>query len=273
MDSPATVYALSMNWFRQWQSFIRTRTCDPPGPIDNSSIVNPPTQSGQSETVKPGSDYAQISEELWQFFYQIYGGGPEVRLRSSANKTTTVVAPPPQRSQSVAAIPCTYEPPPTMIGASDSVPEFFIPPLRTKKHPTPVFDSSMKFENEYKQAKNIAPVHEPKNNVFSLSDPMDCETEIAINTDTTDTVPDNMQNGYGDHEHHLTAMEQRDSIEDISMNETSETCKAQPEDKAKDPKGKRRIKYKKNKNKQESTEKNMAAAAAVTISDETPLVK
>lgn len=28
------------------------------------------------------SDYAQLSEELWHFFKRIYGGGPEVMLRS-----------------------------------------------------------------------------------------------------------------------------------------------------------------------------------------------
>lgn len=29
-----------------------------------------------------GSDYAQISEELWQFFLTTYGGGPELMLHS-----------------------------------------------------------------------------------------------------------------------------------------------------------------------------------------------
>lgn len=28
-----------MNWFRQWQSFVHGKESDPPGPIDNSSIV------------------------------------------------------------------------------------------------------------------------------------------------------------------------------------------------------------------------------------------
>lgn len=32
--------------------------------------------------LKPGSDHAQLSEELWRFFTNIYGGGPEVRLKS-----------------------------------------------------------------------------------------------------------------------------------------------------------------------------------------------
>lgn len=40
-----------------------------------------------SYVLKPGSDHAQLSEELWRFFTDIYGGGPEVRLS----------APPPPR--------------------------------------------------------------------------------------------------------------------------------------------------------------------------------
>lgn len=33
-------------------------------------------------TLKPGSDHAQLSEELWRFFTDIYGGGPEVVIKS-----------------------------------------------------------------------------------------------------------------------------------------------------------------------------------------------
>lgn len=39
--------------------------------------------------LKPGSDHAQLSDELWRFFTDIYGGGPEVRLKSPTQ-------PPPQ---------------------------------------------------------------------------------------------------------------------------------------------------------------------------------
>lgn len=35
-------------------------------------------------TLKPGSDHAQLSEELWRFFTNIYGGGPEVRLKAAS---------------------------------------------------------------------------------------------------------------------------------------------------------------------------------------------
>ena len=38
-DNPTAIYALSMAWLRQWQSFVRGKEIQPPGPIDNSSIV------------------------------------------------------------------------------------------------------------------------------------------------------------------------------------------------------------------------------------------
>lgn len=34
--------------------------------------------------LKQGSDHAQLSEELWRFFTDTYGGGPEVKLKSPA---------------------------------------------------------------------------------------------------------------------------------------------------------------------------------------------
>lgn len=40
-----------------------------------------------SYVLKPGSDHAQLSEELWRFFTEIYGGGPEVRLKSPTQPT------------------------------------------------------------------------------------------------------------------------------------------------------------------------------------------
>lgn len=36
-----------------------------------------------------GSDYAQLSEELWSFFHRVYGGGPEVVLRPPCQRTGT----------------------------------------------------------------------------------------------------------------------------------------------------------------------------------------
>ncbi|XP_045607433.1 ubiquitin carboxyl-terminal hydrolase 20 isoform X1 [Procambarus clarkii] len=71
------IVAISMRWFRTWESFVRGREQEPPGPIDNSSICT--SKTGQP-MLKPGSDYAQISEEMWDFFHETYGGGPELSV-------------------------------------------------------------------------------------------------------------------------------------------------------------------------------------------------
>ncbi|XP_063542442.1 ubiquitin carboxyl-terminal hydrolase 20 [Cydia strobilella] len=82
-DRPRAIYAISMHWFRQWQAFVRTRSQQPPPPVDNSGIVTSQEIDGvTTHVLKHGSDHAQLSEELWRFFTDIYGGGPAVPLRT-----------------------------------------------------------------------------------------------------------------------------------------------------------------------------------------------
>lgn len=69
-DTPMT-HLLSNTWYAQWHSFVKRRVLDPPGPIDNGKYV-----PGQHT-----SDYMEISEDVWNFFHGIYGGGPELRIR------------------------------------------------------------------------------------------------------------------------------------------------------------------------------------------------
>lgn len=76
-DNPPVIYGVAMLWFRQWEAFVQG--CgEPPGPIDNSSIVT--TVNGQ-KTLKLSSDYGQFSQEMWSFFLHIYGGGPELIIK------------------------------------------------------------------------------------------------------------------------------------------------------------------------------------------------
>ncbi|EAX06370.1 ubiquitin specific peptidase 33, isoform CRA_d [Homo sapiens] len=77
-DSPATFYCISMQWFREWESFVKGKDGDPPGPIDNTKIAV--TKCG-NVMLRQGADSGQISEETWNFLQSIYGGGPEVILR------------------------------------------------------------------------------------------------------------------------------------------------------------------------------------------------
>lgn len=38
-ENPGAIYGLAMAWLRQWQGFVRGKETQPPGPIDNNSIV------------------------------------------------------------------------------------------------------------------------------------------------------------------------------------------------------------------------------------------
>ncbi|XP_061695015.1 ubiquitin carboxyl-terminal hydrolase 33 [Syngnathoides biaculeatus] len=77
-ESPVVIYCISMQWFREWEGFVKGKDNDPPGPIDNSKMaVN---KSGHL-TLKQGADSGQISEETWNFLHAIYSGGPVVTLR------------------------------------------------------------------------------------------------------------------------------------------------------------------------------------------------
>ncbi|KAM9790252.1 ubiquitin carboxyl-terminal hydrolase 33 isoform X1 [Syngnathus typhle] len=79
-ESPVVIYCISMQWFREWEGFVKGKDNNPPGPIENSKIaVN---KTGHL-TLKPGADSGQISEETWNFLHAIYGGGPLVTVRPS----------------------------------------------------------------------------------------------------------------------------------------------------------------------------------------------
>uniref|UniRef100_A0A182P763 ubiquitinyl hydrolase 1 n=1 Tax=Anopheles epiroticus TaxID=199890 RepID=A0A182P763_9DIPT len=97
-DTPTTIYAISMAWFRQWQMFARGLTTDDPGPIQNKSIAIQGDTSVPLRNVRPFSDYAQINANLWHFFHGIYGGGPEIVLQGNP-----VPPPPPTAVPQMAA--------------------------------------------------------------------------------------------------------------------------------------------------------------------------
>uniref|UniRef100_A0A674PHR5 Ubiquitin carboxyl-terminal hydrolase n=1 Tax=Takifugu rubripes TaxID=31033 RepID=A0A674PHR5_TAKRU len=76
-ESPAVIYCISMQWFREWEGFVKGKDNEPPGPVDNTKIsVN---KNGHL-TLKQGADSGQISEETWNFLHSIYGGGPLVTV-------------------------------------------------------------------------------------------------------------------------------------------------------------------------------------------------
>nr|XP_026499337.1 ubiquitin carboxyl-terminal hydrolase 33 [Vanessa tameamea] len=101
-ERPRAIFAISMQWFRQWQAFVRNKSRHPPPPVDNTSIVTKQEIDGNATYVlKAGSDHAQLSEELWRFFTDIYGGGPEVRL-SAPPAAAAPAAPAPPTARALA---------------------------------------------------------------------------------------------------------------------------------------------------------------------------
>lgn len=79
-ESPSVIYCISMQWFREWEGFVKGKEHEHPGPIDNTKIA-----IGKSNhlSLKQGADSGQISEETWNFLHSIYGGGPEIALRQN----------------------------------------------------------------------------------------------------------------------------------------------------------------------------------------------
>ena len=53
----------------------------PPGSIENNRICI--TKGGQP-TLRQNSDYGQLSEEMWNFLFRIYGGGPELVIKQTS---------------------------------------------------------------------------------------------------------------------------------------------------------------------------------------------
>ncbi|XP_066896616.1 ubiquitin carboxyl-terminal hydrolase 20 isoform X3 [Kogia breviceps] len=80
-ESPSVIYCISMQWFREWEAFVKGKDNEPPGPIDNSRIAQ--VKGSGHIQLKQGADYGQISEETWGYLNNLYGGGPEIALRQS----------------------------------------------------------------------------------------------------------------------------------------------------------------------------------------------
>uniref|UniRef100_A0A452RTV4 Ubiquitin carboxyl-terminal hydrolase n=1 Tax=Ursus americanus TaxID=9643 RepID=A0A452RTV4_URSAM len=80
-ECPGVIYCISMQWFREWEAFVKGKDNEPPGPIDNSRIAQ--VKGSGHVQLKQGADYGQISEETWVYLNHLYGGGPEIAIRQS----------------------------------------------------------------------------------------------------------------------------------------------------------------------------------------------
>ena len=75
---------------------------------------------GSNIVVKYSSDYGQLSEEMWHFLRDIYGGGPEVVLKHNNSASTSGVSTVPV-SQSTASSPQSSSSSPQSSTQSQSV--------------------------------------------------------------------------------------------------------------------------------------------------------
>uniref|UniRef100_H3A8S0 Ubiquitin carboxyl-terminal hydrolase n=1 Tax=Latimeria chalumnae TaxID=7897 RepID=H3A8S0_LATCH len=82
-ESPGVIFCISMQWFREWEAFVKGKDNEPPGPIDNSKVA---VMKGGHVQLKQGADYGQISEETWNYLSNIYGGGPEIAIRQNVTQ-------------------------------------------------------------------------------------------------------------------------------------------------------------------------------------------
>jgi hypothetical protein len=58
---------------------FHTLVSGPPGPIDNAKLLD---QNGDPRVnLSRGFHYRGINEQLWNYFYKIYGGGPIIKSR------------------------------------------------------------------------------------------------------------------------------------------------------------------------------------------------
>ncbi|XP_013413385.1 ubiquitin carboxyl-terminal hydrolase 20-like isoform X1 [Lingula anatina] len=90
-DNPCVIYAISMQWFKQWENFVKGMESEPPGQIDNSKIC---FKRNDQYIVKQSSSYGQLSEEMWHFLHGIYNGGPLVVCCQSTPQVPSHSAPP-----------------------------------------------------------------------------------------------------------------------------------------------------------------------------------
>ncbi|XP_027846553.2 ubiquitin carboxyl-terminal hydrolase 20-like isoform X2 [Aphis gossypii] len=70
-----TEYAISMSWFKCWDSFLNGIISEPPGPIDNSKLID----KSDGQTLE--ADYVTVSEIQWEYLWKIYSGGPVVEIK------------------------------------------------------------------------------------------------------------------------------------------------------------------------------------------------
>ncbi|XP_065167840.1 ubiquitin carboxyl-terminal hydrolase 20 [Atheta coriaria] len=84
-NEPPT-HLLSNTWYTQWKSFVEGKISEPPPPIDNTRTSIP---QGGTE------DYIEINKDIWDFFFSLYSGGPELLIPRAEGHMMVVSSPSP----------------------------------------------------------------------------------------------------------------------------------------------------------------------------------
>ena len=77
-DQDNAVYHLSMSWYDSWYAFVTDKTLNLPGAIDNMELM---AEDRDLSADKEDVAYGCISQDMWTFLHDIYGGGPEIVVR------------------------------------------------------------------------------------------------------------------------------------------------------------------------------------------------
>jgi hypothetical protein len=106
-------YAIDLDWFLQWKSFVLNDLEEkilpnnkkkispnkhigvlPPGQITNFYLFEKNakefTKNNLKKGLKKNEDYVIINEKIWKMFYHNYNGGPEVSLTKNEDIYTYV---------------------------------------------------------------------------------------------------------------------------------------------------------------------------------------
>jgi hypothetical protein len=83
---------ISSKWINEWIKFVQKNDNlaeSPPGPINNSDLELILVIEDRPEKLKKNVDYFMLTKEVWDFFFNIYGGGPTITVNNSEELNIT----------------------------------------------------------------------------------------------------------------------------------------------------------------------------------------
>lgn len=79
------MYLISSEWVNEWLKFTQNNDKfkeSPPGPVSNESLEKDLVFDENFDKVKKNMDYYFLTKEVWEFFFNIYGGGPALMMNN-----------------------------------------------------------------------------------------------------------------------------------------------------------------------------------------------